>query len=193
MNIKPFSNSYKDLINKRENSVNLIKDNLGLVTNHLNQIQENIEKDANGNEIFGSGGTGLDIDNMNNNGLIMAAESEVDAWRTATAKMNTPKLDYTSWRNQGNYSAQKENESQESYLARLDDEYAVYSTKIDNQRLVGYTHLNNVAAANDLDFDKYNSIMHQIGTYLTDYDVFTAKVNNPIKILMFLIQIMVTI
>ena len=181
MNIKPFSNSYKDLINKRENSVNLIKDNLGLVTSHLNQDPDAIEYDNNGNEIFGSGGTGLDIDNMNNNGLIMSAESQVDAWRTATAQMNTPKLDYTSWRNQGNYSAQKEKESQESYLARLDDEYAAYSTNIDNKRLVGYNYLNNVAAANDLDFDKYNSTMHQIGTYLTDYDVFTAKVNNPIK------------
>ena len=181
MNIKPFSNSYKDLINKRENSVNLIKDNLGLVTSHLNQDPDAIEYDNNGNEIFGSGGTGLDIDNMNNNGIIMSAESQVDAWRTASAQMNTNKLDYTSWRNQGNYSAQKENESQESYLARLDDEYAQYSANIDAKRLVGYNYLNNVAAANDLDFDKYNSTMNQIATYLTDYDVFTAKVNNPIK------------
>tara|TARA_R110002012_G_scaffold14822_1_gene60374 strand:- start:6020 stop:8806 length:2787 start_codon:yes stop_codon:yes gene_type:complete len=181
MNIKPFSNSYDDVLNKRNNSVNLLKTNLGIVTGHLNQDPDKIEYDNQGNEIFGSGGLGLELEDMNTSGVINAAESQIDAWRSATAQMNTPKLDYTGWRSLGNHSTQKKDESVDTYLARLDSEYAAYASDVETKRQIGYKYLSDVSAANDLDFDKYNSTMYQLSTYLTDYDVYETKINNPVK------------
>ena len=184
--VVPINESYEDAIDNRSNTVDLIKGNLSLVSGQLNQDPDKIEYDNNGNEIFGSGGQGLNLEEMTDTEIIQNTETLVDGWRAASAKANTKMLDYMPWRNTINTLQPKEDgngniiEDQTTYLGRLDDAYKAYQNKILTIREAGNSYLNNVAAANDLDISKFNSTMFRLSDQTMDYDVINQKLNSGI-------------
>tara|TARA_R110000851_G_scaffold100889_4_gene216751 strand:+ start:2152 stop:4920 length:2769 start_codon:yes stop_codon:yes gene_type:complete len=184
--IAPTNESYEDAVQEQQETVNLIKGNLNLVSGQLNVDPDKIEYDEQGNEVFGSGGQGLDLEGMNTSEIIQNTESLVDGWNNAKAQANTQKLGWIAWKQTVNTLQPKVDtkgnviEDQSTYLARLDKAYEEYETSILNTRKVGSTYLNNVAASNDLDIDKFNSTMHILSGQVQDYDVTTAKINSPI-------------
>ena len=184
--VVPTNESYEDAIENRSNTVDLIKGNLSLVSGQLNQDVNKIEYDNNGNEIFGSGGQGLNIEEMTDTEIIQNTETLVDGWNTARSKANTKMLAYTQWRNNINTLQPKEDgngniiEDQTTYLGRLDDAYKAYQNEILTIREVGNSYLNNVAAANDLDISKFNSTMFRLNDQTMDYDVINQKLNSGI-------------
>ena len=184
--IKPKSTSYEDAVNNQKETVDLIKGNLDLVSGQLNVDPDKIETDDNGNEIFGSGGQGLNLEEMNTSEIIQNTEALVDGWKVATTQANTKLVDYMSWRTDINTLQPLEDgngniiEDQNTYLTRLDDAYKAYENSIIQKRQVGMNYLTNVAGTNDLDIDKFNSTMHILSAQTQDYDVANAKLNSPL-------------
>jgi len=183
--IKPDALSYEDAINTKNQTVDLIKGNLKLVSGQLNEDPNKIEKDNEGREIFGSGGQGLNLEEMTNTEIIQNTDMLVDGWKVASAQATTEMLGWTSWKNTINTLQPKTDidgniiEDKATYLTRLDDAYLAYKNDILNTRQVGSTYLNNVAAANDLDIDKFNSTMFVLSHQSMKYDVINSKLNSP--------------
>lgn len=174
--VKPSSTSYDNAVNNRKDLANQIKTNLALVTGHLNQNPNSEEFDE---TIFGSGGEGLDLENMTNSQILTNAEQQADAWRTATTNANTPLLKYSAWRNK--FAPQQgKDESIEQYTGRLEETYNAYLNKTNTIIKAGQSYLINVAKANELSLENYNSTMHIISNIIQDYDIVDSKINNPI-------------
>lgn len=184
--IKPDIESYEDALNNQKETINLIKGNLALVSGQLNVDPDKIEYDDNDNEIFGSGGQGLNLEEMTNTEIIQNTEALVDGFRTATMQANTKKLDYMPWRNTINTLQPLEDgkgnviEDQATYLARLDDAYLAYENSIMDTRRSGMSYLTNVAAHNKLDINNFISTMHTLGAQAQDYDATNARINASI-------------
>lgn len=188
--IKPDIVSYDDAVNTQKETIDLIKGNLKLVSGQLNVDPDKIEYDDNDNEIFGSGGQGLNLEEMSDAEIIQNTEALVDGWRTATMQANTKKLDYMPWRNTINTLQPLEDgkgnviEDQATYLARLDDAYLAYENSVMQTRRTGSSYLTNVAAHNKLDINNFISTMHTLGAYAQDYDATNAILNSPLGISM---------
>jgi len=182
--IKPESTSYEDAVNNQKETIDLIKGNIALVSGQLNVDPDKIEKDDDGNVIFGSGGQGLNLEEMTNTEIIQNTEALVDGWRTATIQANTKKLDYIPWRNTINTLQPLEDgkgnviEDQATYLARLDDAYLAYENSIMQKRQKGMSYLTNVAAHNELDIGKFNSTMYTLSSQAQKYDATNAKLTS---------------
>ena len=183
--IKPDAISYEDAINTKNQTVDLIKGNLSLVSGQLNQDPDKIEYDNEGREIFGSGGQGLNLEEMTNTEIIQNTETLVDGWRTASAQANTEKLNYIPWRNTINTLQPLEDgkgnviEDQATYLTRLDDAYLAYENDILTIQRSGTTYLNNVAAHNELDISNFNSTMSILSDQSMKYNAINSKLNSP--------------
>ena len=183
--IKPDAISYEDAVNTKNQTVDLIKSNLSIVSGQLNVDPDKIEYDNNGNEIFGSGGQGLNLEEMNNAEIIQNTNSLVDGWKVASAQANTTIAGWGAWKNNINTLKPKEDkngniiEDQNTYLARLDVAYLAYENDIRNIQKTGTTYLNNVAAHNKLDIDDFNSTMFTLSHQSMKYDVINSKLNSP--------------
>jgi len=65
-------------------------------------------------------------------------------------------LTYSEWKNTKG-KRKKANESDEAYLARLDQEYSLYVKKINDKRQIIKSDLKNRAAKAGMDVDKYKA------------------------------------